>query len=64
MPSDGKPIAFGDFSYYTIIDRVPLSIRPLYELYALGNKMGFLGIERLDGMLIRPEAVKVLSVSR
>lgn len=64
MPSEGKPIAFGDFSYYTIIDRMPLSIRPLYELHALGNKMGFLGIERLDGMLIRPEAVKVLSVSR
>lgn len=63
MPSEGKPIAFGDFSYYVIIDRVPLGVRSLYELYAAEGRRGFLGVERLDGLLIRPEAVKVLRIS-
>lgn len=31
MPKDGKHIAFSDFSYYTVIDRIPLSVRILYE---------------------------------
>ena len=61
MPSDGKPIAFGDFSYYQIIDRMPLTVRTLYEKFALEQKTGYLGVEYLDGLLIRPEAVKVLS---
>ena len=54
MPTDGNPIAFGDFSYYTIIDRIPLSVRTLYEKFALEQKTGYLGVEHLDGMLIRP----------
>lgn len=61
MPSDGKPIAFGDFSYYQIIDRMPLTVRTLYEKFALEQKTGYLGVEYLDGLLIRLEAVKVLS---
>ena len=64
MPSGGKPVAFGDFSYYYIIDRVPLTIRTLVEKYMLRGKMGYLGVEFLDGMLIRPEAVKVLKVGQ
>lgn len=63
MSTDGKPIAFGDFSYYTVIDRIPLSVRTLYEKFALEQKTGYLGVEHLDGMLIRPEAVKVLTVN-
>ena len=63
MPTDGKPIAFGDFSYYTVIDRIPLSVRTLYEKFALEQKTGYLGVEHLDGMLIRPEAVKVLTIT-
>ena len=61
MPTDGKPIAFGDFSYYTVIDRIPLSVRTLYEKFAMELKTGYLGVEHLD--LIRPEAVKVLTVN-
>ena len=64
MPSDGKAVAFGDFSYYYIIDRIPLTVRPLREMFADENKLGYLCVERLDGLLIRPEAVKVLRVSR
>ena len=63
MPTDSKPIAFGDFSYYTVIDRIPLSVRTLYEKFALEQKTGYLGVEHLDGMLIRPEAVKVLTIT-
>ncbi len=63
MPTDGKPIAFGDFSYHTVIDRIPLSVRTLYEKFAMEQKTGYLGVEHLDGMLIRPEAVKVLTVN-
>ena len=57
-------MAFGDFSYYYIIDRVPLTVRTLVEKYMLQGKMGYLGVEFLDGMLIRPEAVKVLKVGQ
>lgn len=64
MPSDGKPVAFGDFSYYYIIDRVPLTVRALIEMYMVRGKMGYLGVEYLDGILIRPEAVKVLKVGQ
>lgn len=64
MLSDGKPVAFGDFSYYYIIDRMPLTVRPLNEKYIKEGKMGFLCVEYLDGLLIRPEAVKVLKVGQ
>ena len=64
MPSGGKPVAFGDFSYYFIIDRMPLTVRTLIEHYITGSKMGYLGVEYLDGLLIRPEAVKVLKVGQ
>lgn len=56
MPSNGKPVAFGDFSYYYIIDRMPLTVRPLCEMFADENKLSYLYVERLDGLLIRPEA--------
>ena len=64
MPSDGKPVAFGDFSCYYIIDRMPLTVRPLNEKYIKEDKMGFLCVEYLDGLLIRPEAVKVLRIGQ
>ena len=64
MPSDGKPVAFGDFTYYYIIDRMPLTVRPLNAMYIKEDKMGFLCVEYLDGLLIRPEAVKVLKVGQ
>ena len=63
MPSGSKPIAFGDFSYYTIVDRVPLTVRTLYEKFALEQKIGYVGVEHLDGFLLRPEAVRVMKVT-
>lgn len=56
--------AFGDFSYYYIIDRVPLTVRPLIDQYMVRSRMGYLGVEYLDGILIHPEAVKVLRIGQ
>lgn len=62
MPTDGKPIAFGDFSYYWVVRRSPMTVRLLRELFALHGQNGYLTFEFIDGKLIRPEAVKTLSI--
>ena len=54
--SGKSPVVFGDFSYYWIVCRKPVSVRILRELYALQNKIGFVGTEYLDGKLIRRKA--------
>lgn len=64
MPSTGKVIAFGDFSYYWIINRMPISARPIIELYAMYHQVGYLAHEYLDAKLIRSEAVKVLQIKK
>lgn len=62
MPSTDKIIAFGDFSYYWIVNRMPISVRTLVEQYMFNDQIGYLAHEYLDAKLIRPEAVKVLEV--
>ena len=39
-----KPIAFGDFSYYWIINRRPLAVRTLAEKFALNDLTGYLAV--------------------
>ena len=51
--------AFGDFSYYQIVDRVGWSMQRLDELYAGNGQVGFRMWERTDGKLLRPEAISV-----
>ena len=66
MPDIGaeeKPIAFGDFSYYWIVDREPISIRSIRELYQRYQQTGYLATEYMDAKLIRPEAVKVIKIT-
>lgn len=59
----GEPlIAFGDFSYYNIADRGVRSIKELRELFAGNDQTGFVMLERVDGVLVLPEAVKVLKM--
>lgn len=59
----GQPlIAFGDFSYYNIADRGTRSIKELRELFAGNDQTGFVMLERVDGVLILPEAVKILKL--
>ncbi|MDO4649544.1 MAG: phage major capsid protein [Eubacteriales bacterium] len=62
MPSAGKVIAFGDFSYYWIVNRMPISVRAIVELYIRNHQVGYLAHEYLDAKLIRPEAIKVLEL--
>ena len=59
-----KPIVFGDFSYYWVIGRMPVSLRTLTEKFAALFQIGYLAIEFLDGKMIRNEAVKVIQMSK
>lgn len=66
MPSIGtsaKPVAFGDFSYYWIVSRFPMSVKVLKEIFAMYGQNGYLAYEFLDGRLIRPEAIKVIQMA-
>ena len=66
MPDEAagaKPIAFGDFRYFWIIDRWPFEMRKLTELFSLQQQVGFTGYEYLDAKLIRPEAVHVMQIT-
>ena len=56
------PVLFGDFRYYWVICRRPVSLRALYEQFAVYDQIGYLGIEFLDGRLIRRKAVKALQI--
>ena len=62
IANGGKPIAFGDFSYYWVMERVPFAIRTLTEKYYTAQYCGYVGYEHLDGKLIRPEAIKVMQI--
>ena len=53
-------MAFGDFSYYNIGDRGVRSIQTLKELFAGNGMVGYVIKERVDGMLVLPEAVQIL----
>jgi len=55
-------IAFGDYSYYNIGDRGSRSFAELKELFAGNGLIGFLAKERVDGKLVLPEAVQVLTI--
>ncbi len=62
IAANGIPVAFGDLSYFWILERQPLSVKILTELYARENQTGYAAYERIDGKLIRPEAVQLLKV--
>ena len=55
-------IAFGDFSYYNIGDRGTRSFSELRELFAGNGMIGFVAKERVDGKLVLPEAVQILTI--
>lgn len=59
-----KPIAFGDFSYYWIVDRKATSISTLVELFAELGQIGYLAYKFLDAKLIRKEAIKVIQMGK
>lgn len=59
---EGK-IAFGDYSYYNIGDRGSRSFAELRELFAGNGMVGFVAKERVDGKLVLPEAIQILTIS-
>ena len=58
-----RPIAFGDFSYYWIVDRAPFVMRRLNEIFAISQQIGFLGYEFIDAKLVKPEAIRVMEIT-
>ncbi|MBP7073582.1 MAG: phage major capsid protein [Clostridia bacterium] len=62
VSAGAKNIVFGDLSYYWLIERQPITIKKLSELYALQGQIGFSAYERLDGKLIQPDALKILQI--
>lgn len=56
-------IVFRDLSYYWLIERQPLAVRPLNELYAQESCLGLAASERIDGKLVRSEAVKLFKLN-
>lgn len=59
-PTDA--IAFGDYKYYNIGDRGSRSFKQLNELFAGNGMIGYVAKERVDGLLILPEAIKILGL--
>lgn len=62
IESGENAIAFGDFSYYWVIERQPLTVKVLNERYSLEGQIGFAAFERLDAKLIIPESIKLLQL--
>ena len=56
-------VLFGDFRYYWIVDRSPVTVRTLSEHFALYDQVGYLAYEFLDAKLIRREAVKTIKIT-
>lgn len=61
--SGAMPIVFGDFSYYWIIQRSPVSVRTLKEKFVTLDQIGYLAMEFLDAKLIRRDAIKGIRVT-
>lgn len=62
IEAGAKTMLLGDLSYYWIGDRQGVTFQRLNERYADSGQVGFLASKRLDGKLVLPEAVKVLTM--
>jgi HK97 family phage major capsid protein len=58
-----KAFAFGDFSQYRIGDREALQMQILREKYADTGEIGFRFWKRNDGLLLRAEAIKTITMA-
>jgi HK97 family phage major capsid protein len=63
VAAGAKAIAFGDFSYYWIGDRQGRTFQRLDELFSANDQIGFKATQRVDGKLVLPEAVKLLTMA-
>lgn len=62
IAADASVLAFGDFSFNWIADRMGCTFSRLNELYSESDQVGFKTTQRVDAKLILPEAVKVLKM--
>ena len=62
VAASAKPIAFGDFRRYRILDRRGLYVQRLNELYATSGQVGFMAYRRYDGKLLDASAVKYITM--
>ena len=63
IAAGNKPVLFGDFSFYWLMERGGMALKPLREKYAAQGVTGFIGTEFIDGRLVRRDAVKGLEVA-
>ena len=63
IAAGAKPVLFGDFRYFWIIDRSLISMRALKERFAMTDQVGYVGFELLDSRLVRKDAIKALTVT-
>lgn len=61
LKAGARTVAFGDLGFYWIADRQGRSFKRLNELFATTGQIGFLASQRLDGKLVLPEAIKILT---
>jgi HK97 family phage major capsid protein len=61
--STNKAIVFGDLSWYYVADRQGRTFQRLNELYAATGQVGFRATQRVDAVLILPEAVVYSAVA-
>ena len=64
MATGTKPVLFGDFSFYWLMERGGAMIKILREKYIVHDQIGYIGSERIDGRLVKREAVKVLEMAQ
>jgi len=62
IATGNKPVLFGDFRFYWLMERGGIILKPLREKYAAMGLTGFIGTEFFDGRLVRQEAVKALEI--
>lgn len=57
------PVLFGDFEWFWIAERGKRIMKRLDERFADNGQVAFITSERVDGVLVLPEAVKTLKVA-
>jgi HK97 family phage major capsid protein len=63
IEAGAKPIAFGDFSHYWVACGSRLNVKALSEYFAESQRVGYIGTQFIDGLLIRKDAIKVIKMA-
>lgn len=63
IEAGAKPIAFGDFSHYWVACGSRLNVKCLSEYFAESQRMGYIGTQFIDGLLIKKDAIKVIKMA-